>query len=427
MFFYMLAKRLLILLGCCLCTSQVVAQNMAELKNIRIGQHPDKIRLVIELSSSTPFVIFALNNPSRLMIGLEKATTTLQDKIIKQSFLQQISYYRDNNGLYAVINLNTPAWITGSEFIPPSSNNPARLVLDVSSISDSQFQQIITTGLTISSTNKPSLVGFKHWTSLNAKPYTLWFDEIGLPPFKPQQSYQQIESATKMVVVLDAGHGGIDSGAIGVKGTEEKKITLDLVKRLKKLLENDPKYQIYLTREDDRFLSLGERINFARSVKADLFISFHADSHGDSSLAGVSVYTLSDKASDAEAQVLANKENKSDIIGGVTWSEQNPEINAILIDLLQHETNTRSVLFANFLLKELGKKVVLLRNSHRSAGFLVLRAVDVPSVLIEGGYLSNAREETLLNTAEHQDKLAKAIYQAIYQYHQWLYQSLLGN
>ncbi len=142
MFFYMLAKRLLILLGCCLCTSQVVAQNMAELKNIRIGQHPDKIRLVIELSSSTPFVIFALNNPSRLMIGLEKATTTLQDKIIKQNFLQQISYYRDNNGLYAVINLNTPAWITGSEFIPPSSNNPARLVLDVSSISDSQFWEL---------------------------------------------------------------------------------------------------------------------------------------------------------------------------------------------------------------------------------------------------------------------------------------------
>ena len=129
----------------------------------------------------------------------------------------------------------------------------------------------------------------------------------------------------------------------------------------------------------------------------------------------------------AEAQALANKENKADIIGGVIWEEQDRQVSAILIDLLQHETNTRSVVFASLVLKEIGKESTLLRNSHRSAGFMVLKAVEVPSILLEAGYLSHIQEEALLNSPVHQDKLVQALKRAIQEYRKWKNNSFPGN
>lgn len=409
-------------------------QSLNELKEIRIGEYSDKTRVVFELSSQPSFVIFASNQPQQLIIGLEKTNTRLKPTIENRGLIKRLTYQEDaKNGLYVVIELVSPAWLKQPEIIPGQGNSNVRMVIDLSGISREKFQEKITTRTTLTSAFAPKMVDITSWQQLNhtLPPSPAVLDLPPIPPLKPltqaQIQVQIPDNRPQMIVVIDAGHGGIDSGTIGIHNTLEKQITLSLAKKLQALLEADGHYKVYMTREDDQFLSLSQRANFARSMKADLFISFHADSHSDASLRGISVYTLSEKSSDAEAQALANKENKADIIGGVTWSEQDQQVNAILIDLLQHETNTRSVVFASLVLKEVSKETTLLRNSHRSAGFMVLKAVEVPSILLEAGYLSNAQEEALLNSPTHQDKLVRALQRAIQEYGIWKNNSLSGN
>ena len=168
-----------------------------------------------------------------------------------------------------------------------------------------------------------------------------------------------------------------------------------------------------LTRERDIFVRLRERIAIARGAGADLFVSLHADSLRSRRARGASVYTLSNKASDKEAAALAAKENKSDLIAGIDLTHENPVVANILIDLAQRETMNESARFAKMLIREMGRDMRLLRNTHRFAGFAVLKAPDVPSVLIELGYLSNPTEERLLKTAAYREKAVGAIVRAI--------------
>jgi N-acetylmuramoyl-L-alanine amidase len=229
-----------------------------------------------------------------------------------------------------------------------------------------------------------------------------------LPPPKPQTTGDQ-----RPVVVLDAGHGGVDPGAIGRSGIYEKEITLAMADELKKQLEATGRYQVVLTRDSDIFIRLRDRIALARAAGADLFISLHADAHSTSDLRGASVYTLSEQASDAEAAALATQENKSDVIAGVDLSHENEVVTNILIDLAQRETKNLSARFAAILVDELKADTLLLRNSHRFAGFAVLKAPDVPSVLIELGYLSSDQDEAELRSAKHRAKLGAAILRAV--------------
>ncbi len=224
----------------------------------------------------------------------------------------------------------------------------------------------------------------------------------------------------KPLIVIDAGHGGVDPGAIGEHGLQEKDVVLTIAKALRSKLLKTDKYLVKLTRDDDRFIMLRKRIAIAREAGASIFISLHADSADDTDARGLSVYTLSDKASDQEAESLAARENKADVLAGVNLSDEREDVADILISLAQRETNNRSAMLADFLTVSLDGKVRLLPNSHRFAGFAVLKAPDVPSVLIETGFLSHPQEEKMLKTKAYREKVVAGIAQGIDRYFQHL-------
>lgn len=221
-----------------------------------------------------------------------------------------------------------------------------------------------------------------------------------------------------LTVVLDAGHGGKDPGALAKDGTREKNVTLTTVKNVRDELQRRG-YTVHLTRDADVFIPLRERVNIARKYKADLFISIHADSvaSGNSSAAGASVYTLSNVASDKETATLAARENQADIIGGIDLSHEDKDVANILIDLAMRDTMNQGKKLANTLVAEFQTAGLKMRNPpHRSAGFAVLKAADVPSILLEIGYLSNPDEARALLSPDRQRRLASEIADAVADY-----------
>jgi N-acetylmuramoyl-L-alanine amidase len=215
------------------------------------------------------------------------------------------------------------------------------------------------------------------------------------------------------LIYLDPGHGGVDPGTIGGDGVYEKTITLAMAKELQRQLLATGRYRVKMTRQGDQYVPLRLRFEMARRDHADMFISLHADSDPGSLSRGATVYTLSETASDAEAAALAAKENKADLIDGVDLSQQGTAVTSILIDLAQRETKNRSAAFAELLVHDMSGVTRLQRNSHRYAGFAVLKAPDIPSVLIELGYLSDTQDEALLISPLHRTKLAGAMLRAI--------------
>ncbi|WP_158598447.1 N-acetylmuramoyl-L-alanine amidase [Notoacmeibacter ruber] len=217
-------------------------------------------------------------------------------------------------------------------------------------------------------------------------------------------------------IVVDAGHGGIDTGARGRDGVKEKDITLAFSLELKRQLEKIEGARIVQTRVDDRFIALNERVRIGRQADADLFISIHADSVRQDYVRGATVYTISKKASDAMAARLADSENAVDSVAGIDLPEEAEEVSDILLDLTRRETKGFSLRFARKLVDSMGEVLLMIKRPHRHAGFRVLTAPDVPSVLIELGYLSNDKDESLLQDDEWRTKAASAIAAAVAQY-----------
>lgn len=256
-----------------------------------------------------------------------------------------------------------------------------------------------------------------------------YFLEVALSPYKtrksPQQDIKKTISAITggitnkpMVVAIDAGHGGKAPGAVGKGGTKEKDITLQIAKRVKRKIDRQPGMEGVLTREGDYSMSLRERINKARKYRANLFISIHADGNPNPKLTGSSVYILSNEGASSEAaEWLANSENAyEDKLAGADLHRDNKIVSSLLLDLSLENTIDKSHLVASGLLKELGSINNLLRHQVERAGFVVLKSPDIPSVLIETAFITNAREEKRLKTAEFQEKLATAIFKGIHRY-----------
>ena len=218
------------------------------------------------------------------------------------------------------------------------------------------------------------------------------------------------------LVMLDPGHGGVDPGAIGLSGAYEKDVALSTTREVARLLEASRRYRVELTRTSDEFIALPDRVAQARAAGAELFLSIHADALPDAAVRGASVFTLSEKASDKEAAALAARENKADLIAGIDLSRHEPAVSEILFDLARRETNNLSIHLARELVNELGRDVRLLNNTHRSAGFAVLKAPDIPSALVELGCLSNRLEERLLQQTSYQHKLATGIARSVNDY-----------
>ena len=216
------------------------------------------------------------------------------------------------------------------------------------------------------------------------------------------------------LVMIDAGHGGHDPGAVSPHGgMREKDVTLAIARTIRAELLKTGRVRVALTRDSDTFLVLQDRYGLARKMRADLFISIHADSAPSMTATGGTVYTLSEVASDREAQRLASRENKSDIINGVNLGGTDANVSSILIDLTQRETMNVSAGFAKLLMREARPKMRLRSNSHRFASFIVLKAPDMPSVLFETGYLSNIEDVAFLSSPEGQQKVGQSVASAI--------------
>lgn len=237
--------------------------------------------------------------------------------------------------------------------------------------------------------------------------------DIPPPPPKTHASGIKPRSGGKALVVIDAGHGGKDVGAISINGGHEKDVTLAIARATAKSLQRTGKIRVLLTRSDDRFIPLGGRVTIARQARADLFVSIHADSAPNDEARGASVYTLSAVASDAVAARLAARENKADIIGGVNLGVEAPEVGDIMIDLSRRATGNVSVAFAEVLQDTLSTRIKFRGEFHHFAGFRVLKAPDVPSVLLETGYVTNSEDADFLFSDDGRKRIADGIAAAI--------------
>ena len=355
-------------------------------KDIRIGKHENKTRFVLEADGPLNYRIFTLADPFRVVIDLAEvevgssgAGATKAGGVIER---YRLGLFKPGTSRI-VLDLAQPAIVQKHFVIKSRNGQGARLVIDLEKASRNTF---------LARMEKP--------------------DPLPVASSRGLATESRSRSARK-VIVLDPGHGGVDPGAPAVTGKHEKNITLQVARVVRDALKRTGRYDVVLTREKDIFIPLRQRFEIARGSNADLFISLHADSFKSASVRGASVYTLSERASDREAALLAAKENKSDVIAGIDLGTEPPEVSSILIDLAQRETMNYSAHFAGILVGELGKAVPLRRNSHRFAGFVVLKAPDVPSVLVEMGYLSNHQDATALSNRTNQVKLAESIRRAV--------------
>ncbi len=361
----------------------------------RIGEHEDRTRLVIELSDPLNLRAFALANPDRVVIDMPEVSWRLGAPARPSGFGPVKSYryglFRGGNSRM-VIDLNSPVSVADPLVLPPSAGFGYRVVID------------------LFPTTRPKFDAQAGWPADLKRRES---DAEKLAALIAAEQSPPAKGAGKKVIVLDPGHGGLDAGTIGVNGLMEKDLALAEALKLERELKRRG-FGVYMTRDNDTFIPLRQRVAMARADHADLFIALHADSNPDSGTTGTSIYTLNDGRSDREAAALARRENQSDVIAGVDLSGDNNPVAPILINLAQRDTRNKSSEFATNALKELGQVTDLLaRSPHRSASLAVLVAPDVPAVLIELGYLSNSGDAAQMNTDSWRSRVAEAIANAV--------------
>ncbi len=347
-----------------------------------------RTRIVVMFDREPKLSTLLLDNPHRLVVDLPETRFGFDEKSVEpRGLVSRVRYGLVGKGRSRLIlTLRGPFKVEDLRVLKNESASGYRLVADIVATSDREFAD--------------QLQGRKEITSSTDR------DE------KPVQAASQNGTARPFTIMIDPGHGGIDSGAESLSGIKEKDLTLAFGQELRDRLAQDKNIKVLMTREDDTFLRLSERVRIARQHEADLFISIHADTITQHDIRGATVYTISDKASDSVARAMAERENKSDTLAGAAPEEQ-PEVTDILLDLTRRETHTFSLSFAEKVIHSLQGQVNLINNPHRFAGFQVLRAPDVPSVLIEIGYLSNAEDEKLISNPEWRKKLADRLAIAI--------------
>lgn len=362
-----------------------------QIQDLRLSiSDAQNMRFVVDLSDRAEIKLSHLTTPPRLVIDVENASfsKTVQNKRFeKTGFISAIRTGVPTPSTSRIV-LDLPSNdITEKHFtLAPQAELPWRFVIDLKAASPQ--------------------VGIKAFSN----------DAQHIATQAPAKTAQPQKSVTrKKIVMLDPGHGGQDPGAISRSGKYEKDLTLKMAKETKTLLEKAG-YKVVMTRDKDYYVTLRGRIEKAHKANADLFISIHADSAASSSAKGLSIYTISETASDKEAAALAESANKADILFGMDLSEYQPEVGNILIDFAKTYTMDQSAKYADEVVKEMAKEVTLRPKAHRYAGFAVLKSPNVPSVLLEMGYLSNKEEDKLLQKESYRNKLSKALVRAVETY-----------
>ncbi|MDP3691316.1 N-acetylmuramoyl-L-alanine amidase [Bradyrhizobium sp.] len=374
--------------------------NFPVASEVRLAGDAKQTRFVLDLDRPIQFRAFALADPYRVVVDIPQVDFKLKAGAgsAGRGLIKAFRYgLVMPGGSRIVFDLAGPAKIANSYVLAAANGQPPRLVLELEQVDRTSFVQ------SLAAESRPEL-----------KP-AISDTAVAAVPVEPAAAAKPDTPAdTRPVVVIDPGHGGIDNGT-QAGGTSEKELVLGFGLVLRDRLEKSGKYRIVMTRTDDTFIPLTDRVKVARNQSAALFVSIHADAlprrEGDAQ--GATIYTLSDKGSDAEAERLAEAENKADAIGGVNLTEEPTEVADILIELAQRETRTFSNRFARLLMGEMKTTVRMHKHPLKSAGFKVLKAPDVPSVLVELGYVSNKGDLELLVSENWRNRTAGAMAQAI--------------
>lgn len=388
--------------------------------DVRVGSQGKNTRFVLDLSTSLPFRAFVLGDPYRVVIDLPEVGWRLPQRPLPSNvgLMKSVRYGLFKEGTSRVVlDVSNPAKIAKAFLLPPSSGAGHRLVVDLAPTTKAEFAEILKENTPIfvaSAGGAKETAGTAGFVPVQrTKPTARPVAPVPVSAPHVPNAFQKQQPQKKRIIAIDPGHGGVDPGALGKSGMYEKHITLAMGRALKEELEATGRYQVFMTRDRDIFIRLRDRVAKARDAGAELFISLHADTIRDRKIRGLSVYTLSERASDKEAAALAEKENKADLIAGVDLSGETQEVTNILIDLAQRETMNQSALFATNLVNGLKRETKLLRRTHRFAGFAVLKAPDVPSVLVELGFLSNKTDARNLASKKYRARLAKGMARAI--------------
>jgi N-acetylmuramoyl-L-alanine amidase len=353
-----------------------------------------RTRVVIDFEEEPEFDIHYLDNPARVVIDLPSTVFAFPAKDLSATGLfKDVRFGTMGEGsARIVLTAKKPVRLAIAEVQSNETGKGFRFVLDAEATTKAVFDD---------------LLHKQEWRP--ATPVTTASIDTGVADKSGRGS--------QFVIAVDAGHGGIDAGAKGaVTGTEEKTITLAFAEELTERLNREPGVKAFLTRDSDTFLALSERVNIARQQRANLLISLHADTLKQKGIRGATVYTISDRASDHMAADLAERENLSDEVAGVSTAGGPPEVADILLDLTRRETQAFSVALAGNIVTSFEGQIGLINNPHRYAGFRVLQAHDVPSILLELGFLSNADDEKLLLDAAWRKKLSDVLALAVGRY-----------
>ncbi|MGH8454087.1 MAG: N-acetylmuramoyl-L-alanine amidase [Nevskiales bacterium] len=359
------------------------AVELARLQDLRLWAGPEQTRIVFDLSDPVEHTVFTLDNPNRVVIDIShtRRIDSLKDPRQGKGLVKAVRTGIQPGATTRVV-LDLSARVKPESFtLPPNGDYGHRLVVDLIPESDavaSELAEMIPPAPTAKGSTKNST---------------------------PAQDL--------IVIAIDAGHGGEDSGARGPSGVREKDVALSIARRLAKLVNAEPGMKAVLIRDGDYYIGLRERTVRARKAQADLFVSVHADAFADRSARGSSVYVLSPRgASSAHARSLAERENASDLVGGVRLTGRDDR-DAFLLSVLQDTSLEASFDVAGRLLGEMGQVNRLHKDDVQQAGFMVLRSPDIPSVLVETAFISNRGEEAKLNDADHQDTMARALMRGV--------------
>jgi len=399
---------LCLLLLCVLPVSASWAATTLKYNTLRVGQHDNQTKIVLDLAAPIKYKYFSLSKPDRFVVDLiDVVKTGNKPKLnFANTAVKNIrSGIRNGNDLRLVIELRQP--LKGNVYLlKPSSGKGNRLVIELLGKSSKPVQRIAKAA--------QKQVPIPHKAPLKKPPQQAKAQPV--PKVKKKQLIVK-QQQRDIIIAIDAGHGGIDPGAKGHKGTREKDVVLAIARRLEKLVKKEDGMRPLMIRDGDQFIKLAHRKEKARKHKADFFISIHADAFPDKRAKGASVYALSQRGATSEAaKLLANRENASDLVGGVSLDDKDDMLASVLLDLSQSATIEDSLDVGSKVVKSLGGVAKMHKRTVQQAGFAVLKSPDIPSILVETAFISNPTEEKNLRSSAYQQKLAGAMMSGIRSY-----------
>lgn len=384
---------LLCVLICATATS--LAQDETALPSVtglRVSNAPERARLVIDLEDSAQFAFVSLTEPIRIAVDVrasgfdgDASGEPAGEGLIDSYEVEQIA----DDRLRTTLVLNDPAQVQQAYLLDPFDDQPARLIVDLISDTVENFGLRAAADLSASTNDAAS--------------------DVALGDNSNAPGMSNVIRETRPLILIDPGHGGVDGGAETEDGVQEKIVTLAFARRLQEILINTGRFDVALTRDNDEFLRLEDRVQLARDNKANLFISIHADAFEDHTVRGASIYTRDENATDVLDHVLAEQENKADLVGGFAPPEAAPVVVDLLVDLMRRETRRQAYVAASAIMDQLRPSIFVRRFPMRRANFYVLQSPEVPSILLELGFLSSEQDAQNLESPEWRDRVAQSV------------------